>query len=417
VTQVASGNLADSAQLELFPAPQRDWRPLLGTALPALTPAARRLVGEFRQLARDQSWDEKIRDTNLRVLRILVAWLGAAAPVTEADIRAVAGLRRSLSGHRVTRFLDARGMLVPDPLPQASMDEAAVHRLAGTVPACFRTETSAWIRVLRGEGTRPSPVMSWRTIRRYAGAVLPSLHQWASEQITSLREVTTEDVTTAIARRPRPSGRTAHTGLRSLFRALKRERLIFRDPARTVTMHASPALPRPLPASQLTGLLDRAPTPMAAAAAALVAIHAVRPAELHRLQAADLDRQRGQLTIRRPGRSRTVFLDELTLQLLTAWLRERHRRWPASTNPHLLVSRRTAMSPDGPPVSKYCLNALFRKTGVMPGRLWTDRILDEAARTADPVHLMHLYGLSAATAIKYVRTAHPQRFAIDPASP
>jgi hypothetical protein len=112
-----------------------------------------------------------------------------------------------------------------------------------------------------------------------------------------------------------------------------------------------------------------------------------------------------------------VFLDELTLQLLTAWLRERHRRWPASTNPHLLVSRRTAMSPDGPPVSKHCLNALFRKTGVMPGRLWTDRILDEAARTADPVHLMHLYGLSAATAIKYVRTAHPQRFAIDPASP
>jgi hypothetical protein len=80
------------------------------------------------------------------------------------------------------------------------MDEAAVQRLAGTVPACFRTQISAWIRVLRGEGTRPSPVMSWRTIRRHVGAVLPSLHQWASEQITSLREVTTEDVTTATAR-------------------------------------------------------------------------------------------------------------------------------------------------------------------------------------------------------------------------
>src|SRR5450755_3145427 len=153
VTRAVSGQLADPAQLELFPAPQRDWRPLLGTALPALTPAARRLAEEFRQLARDQSWDEKIRDTNLRVLRVLVAWLGAAVPIAEADVRAVAGLRRSLSGHRVTRFLDARGMLVPDPLPQAGMDEAAVHRLAGTVPACFRTETSAWIRVLRGEGT------------------------------------------------------------------------------------------------------------------------------------------------------------------------------------------------------------------------------------------------------------------------
>jgi hypothetical protein len=30
---------------------------------------------------------------------------------------------------------------------------------------------------------------------------------------------------------------------------------------------------------------------------------------------------------------------------------------------------------------------------------------------------MHLFGLGAATAIKYVRTAHPERFAIDPASP
>jgi len=69
-------------------------------------------------------------------------------------------------------------------------------------------------------------------------------HKWASEQITSLREVTTEDVTTAIARRPRLSGHTAHTGLRSLFRALKRERLIFRDPARTVSMPVSRAVPR-----------------------------------------------------------------------------------------------------------------------------------------------------------------------------
>jgi hypothetical protein len=75
------------------------------------------------------------------------------------------------------------------------------------------------------------------------------------------------------------------------------------------------------------------------------------------------------------------------------------------------------MSPDGPPVSKYCLNALFRKTRVTPGRLWTDRILDEAARTADPVHLIRLCGLSAATAIKYLRIAHPERFAIEPASP
>jgi integrase len=314
----------------------------------------------------------------------------------------------------VASFLAARGLLITGPAQRPGMDEAAAQRLAATVPACFRAETGAWIRVLRGESSRPSRIMGWQTIRRYPGYVLPTLDQWASEQITSLREVTTEDVKTAVARRPYPSGRAACCGLRSLFRALKRERLIFRDPARAVHLATRHALPRPLPAGQLTGLLERAPTPMAAAAAALVAVHAVRPADLPRLQAADLDRLRGRLTIRRPGLDHTVFLDELTLRLLAGWLRERHRRWPRSTNPHLFVSGRTAMSPDGPPVSKYCLNALFRKIGVTPSQLWTDRILDEAAQTADPVHLMHFFGLSAATAIKYVRTAHPERFTIDP---
>jgi hypothetical protein len=40
----------------------------------------------------------------------------------------------------------------------------------------------------------------------------------------------------------------------------------------------------------------------------------------------------------------------------------------------------------------------------------TDRILDEAARPAGPVNLTQLSGLSAATAIRYVKIAHPYRF-------
>jgi len=40
----------------------------------------------------------------------------------------------------------------------------------------------------------------------------------------------------------------------------------------------------------------------------------------------------------------------------------------------------------------------------------TDRILDEAARPAGPVNLTQLSGLSAVTAIRYVKIAHPYRF-------
>ena len=53
----------------------------------------------------------------------------------------------------------------------------------------------------------------------------------------------------------------------------------------------------------------------------------------------------------------------------------------------------------------------------MPGRLRTDRVLNEAVHTADPVHLMRIFGVSKATAINYVKTAHPERFAIDPTQP
>jgi len=37
------------------------------------------------------------------------------------------------------------------------------------------------------------------------------------------------------------------------------------------------------------------------------------------------------------------------------------------------------------------------------------RILDEARHTADPVHLMRVFGISDTTAMKYVYAAHPER--------
>ncbi|WP_174315580.1 hypothetical protein [Streptomyces sp. CB01881] len=46
-----------------------------------------------------------------------------------------------------------------------------------------------------------------------------------------------------------------------------------------------------------------------------------------------------------------------------------------------------------------------------------DRILDEARHTGDPVHLMHLFGISVATTVAYASAAHPERFTTDPAQP
>jgi integrase len=131
--------------------------------------------------------------------------------------------------------------------------------------------------------------------------------------------------------------------LRSIFRALKQERLIFASPCAGISVTRSPALPAGLPQDRVAGLLDRAPGQMARFALALVAIHALRPDELRAAELADLDLTRARLTVRRTARPHVIYLDEMTLGCADAWVRDR----PGRDHP-----RPAARGPDprrGPP--------------------------------------------------------------------
>jgi hypothetical protein len=159
-------------------------------------------------------------------------------------------------------------------------------------------------------------------VRRYLGYVLPVLADW-SNRFAGLREITAQDTKTAIEARPGASSRSVHAGLRSLFRALKRERVIFPDSARAVHLSAKVSVPRAVPSDKIAGMLDKVPSALGKLCVALVAIHAVRPLTLPALLTSDLDRANGRL---RAG-GRIVYLDELTGQLIADWFGERHRRW------------------------------------------------------------------------------------------
>jgi hypothetical protein len=65
-------------------------------------------------------------------------------------------------------------------------------------------------------------------------------------------------------------------------------------------------------------------------------------------------------------------------------------------------------TPPGP-IAAATINRIFRQLGLQPSGLRQDRILDEARETADPLHLMRVFGISATTAMKYVHAAHPER--------
>lgn len=400
-----SPHLVDPNQGTLFAMP-RDWRRIDTQALPALTPAAQQLFEEFQQHSRAQAWDDGIRGEATRALRLLLAWLGAEAPIAEADIRSVPIGRPWTSSRRVLRFLEEHDLVIPDPARQVDVDQHAIKQRLQTLPAGIAGELRRWVKVLRGEGRRRHRPMAFATIRKYVGYADPVVQAWATH-VSSLREITPDDIRAALRERQGNQARSVHVALRSLFQALKQERLVFRDPTRGISLTKVERLPAPLPSDRLRGLLDQANGAMARLVVALVAIHALRKVELTRLHLADLDLARGRLTVHRGASRHTVYLDELTHALAVAWLRERQRRWPHTGNPYLLVSQQTAVDPSHPPVAMLVIDRCFRPLGISPTQLRADRILDEARHTADPVRLMRVFGISDTTAMKYLYTAHP----------
>ncbi|MFJ2676438.1 hypothetical protein [Streptomyces sp. NPDC087525] len=180
-----------------------------------------RAVDELDRLARAQSWSSATRKKSLRTLRVLLARLGIDTPIPERDVYGAGNTTEHYNTVRVAGFLQTKGLLAPD--PQAiGTDEASVHRWVDQAPAQFQADLRAWVSVLRGEGKRPSPAMPWNTIRGYTLHVVAVLPAW--DHLTSLNEVTEREVKTAAV------NYSYFTGLRSLFRALRRERRIFRDP-------------------------------------------------------------------------------------------------------------------------------------------------------------------------------------------
>ncbi|MFG2440724.1 hypothetical protein [Streptomyces sp. NPDC048508] len=290
-----------------------------------------------------------------------------------------------------------------------SVARARQYASAITSPA-FATAVHTFIDVLLGQGSKPSLARSSKTIENYVAALLDTIKAWGAQGLGDPREITKKHIEDALKPLRGDQARRLHSALRTLFRALKRERLIFRDPARSISLAINRPVPTALPSDRVAGLLDRIDDPRERLMVALVAIYAFLPGQLVQLRRTDFDRSKGRLRLRRPGRTdHVVYLDEFTLRLATAWELHRHHRWPDSSNAHLFVNRNTAVDDSGQPISTAAVTLLFQRIGVPAGRLRMDRIVDEARHSADPLRLMELFGLSTYSATRYVLTAHPDK--------
>ncbi|MFE8910957.1 hypothetical protein [Streptomyces globisporus] len=396
-------------QQELFPA-ERKWSALRRAAPPEPRPEAGRLLTAFDAHARAHAWTDGAREAAAHVLRIAATWLGTSVPFADSDLRAISAATGRGSQCRplaLNAFLAERGLLLPQPRPATSSTEVFVKQVIDGYPPRIADELDSWVRRLRSHPDRPPT--DWRALRRYLFYVKGPLGDWAHRYQT-LRQVT--DIRSAVTAVKGDRAHERAVALRSIFRALKRAKLIFTDPTRGVRVTRSEPPPTTLPPDRLAGLLDITDRPAIRFALALVTVHALNGTGLARLTLGDVISARAQLLVRRPHGRHTVHLDEVTLQLLHTWLRYRHRRWPRTVNPHLFVTRQTVIH-TGPASANY-FPATFQRLGLTLNGLRTDRVRDEARDTADPVHLVRVFGISISTAMKYVHTAHPHRASIIP---
>ena len=233
-------------------------------------------------------------------------------------------------------------MVIPDPARQGTAVERTIKQHIDALPDGIAGEVRQWVKVVRGQGRRAHQELPFSSVRSYLNCFCPVLAEWG-QRVTSLREITRDDVQAALDQHPGARAHNLLPALRSLFRALKQEKIIFRDPTRGITLPSMRRLPAPIPTDLLRGLIDRAGTPIAKVAVALIAIHALGKKETTLLLLEDLDLPRGQLAVRRPTGTHTVYLDDLSRTLMTGWLRERRRCWPAHR------ATPTCWSPGTPP--------------------------------------------------------------------
>ena len=380
-------------QLELVSVPPEPGRADRVARAWTRSPDGRAALAELAAFAAAHGW----RPATLRAVADALALLAVSEPARHVSPEVAAECRRRrLPVSRLREFLTSQHTQDPR-RARTDHDVASLRGLPADLPAAMTRELTTWWSVLSGALGRARPHAE-TTVAAYLRAVVPTVGDWAG-RYASLREVTAEDVAVALE----PLTGSARTGtavaLRSLFAALKSQRMIFTDPARRIR-------PGRFPARPVLGLDDDTRAALLARTARadhrlvllLAGVHALSRADMTGLRIEQVDLAARWLTIR----GRRVDLDELTHQQLCGWLEERRTRWPGTANPHLLVTAKSAYGL-APVSTRY-----FRSLPTPPSQLRADRLL-AAARDAngDPLTLVRLFGVSDDTAMRYCTELDP----------
>ncbi|MFI1585611.1 hypothetical protein [Embleya sp. NPDC020630] len=378
-------------QPRLFDSP-RDMRPVMfSEAEPKEPEFARYLISRADDIADARGWSNGLRSDVRNSLYLLASVHDPSERIKASTVLSLhrPGVRRSV--HRTLEILLELGLLDddrPDRLAQWIS-----RKLEGLAPE-IRTEAEHWMDVLRRGRPRHRP-RTTSMIRSQLTCATPFLKDF-SQQHTTLRQATRADIVAWLD--GRPSALQDADALRSLFRVLKAERVLFADPARTLRMGARPlSVPTPLTPDQVLAVARAAAAdPALQMVVALVGIHALHPRDVRALPLHAVDLHNDRLVYEGIDRP----LDDYTRAAANRYLAFRRERWPRTANPHFLISSQTANTTAA--VTYGWTHQLFRVLPTTAARLREDRLLEEAAAVgADPLHLTALFNISPETGLRY----------------
>ncbi|MET9611948.1 hypothetical protein [Kitasatospora indigofera] len=361
--------------------------PLLDPELAAVLEARAGRIAELR------GWPSRTLGSVRRGIRILCSVHAVGEPIRASTIAQLT--HNAVPSNHVLEVFEDLDVLLDD---RPDTVQAWCDTRLGFLAAGIRAEVGAWVVILRNGSRRRRP-RARSTVITQLRLVQPFLRE-RTAAYTTLRQVTRDDITSWLSDRPNRVHEAS--ALRSLFGVLKKERLVFANPMRGVrTSGHHVSVPVPLTGQEVDAVATAAEQdPALRVVVALAGVHAL-PAR--RIRALQLDR------VDLPGRRLDPVgsnrpLDDYTAEAITDYLTHRRRRWPNSTNPHLLVSRNTATTTTA--VGTFWLDRLVNRLPVSLDRLRQDRILEEAAATgADPLHLAHVFALSAKASLRYTTAA------------
>jgi len=357
------------------------------------TPLVRFCDSAIRDHATVHGWSRKHTNDVRRTLRLVsVDQHTPDAKINASDILKVPSQHSNVSAVSTIDLLTAVGLLNDD---RTSVEQRCFVAQTTGLPATMRSDLQVWFDIMTNGSTitpRRHPRDPATTIL-HIRAFAPILRIWASQGHDTLASIERNDIV-AVLPDNGPRRHTIEQGLRSLFRILKGRKLVFVDPIRTLpATDTNTTIPLPLDAGAVRNALNSS-RPATALCAALVAFHGLTVGELCNLQLTDIrDRQ-----LHLDGR--VIPLAKPVIPRLSAWLDHRTAKWPATINPHLLVSVKT-----GPRLTPVSRGFPQGRQGLAIQALREDRILDEVrASGGDVRRICELFGISVETAIRYTTT-------------